>query len=469
MMGSLVQLTYLVATALFVFALHWMNDPKTARRGVFSGVAAMLLAVVATWVQPEVVHHGWIILAIIAGFIVGVPLSMVPLTAVPQRTALSHAFGGLAAGLVGTAKYYLWYGEGPENLTVFRMTAIMAEIILGYLTFTGSLMAAGKLQEVKWIPQRPVTYRGQNVMNIGLLVVAATIGLWLIINPTDLLAPKMFPAVIGLALLFGVLLVIPIGGADMPTVISILNSYAGLSAVAMGFVLDNKLLITAGALDGSSGLILSIIMCRAMNRSFANVLFGAFGQVQQAKQLEPGKVYKPETIEGAAQVLEQANLVVIIPGYGMAVAQAQHKVRELYDQLKKKGISVKFAIHPVAGRMPGHMNVLLAEADIPYTDLVEMSDINPDMPQCDVALVVGANDVVNPVARYDKTSPIYGMPIVDADKAKTVYAIKRSTRPGFAGIDNELYFSDRTWMLFGDAKKVIGDLVKQLGDSGGIH
>ncbi len=469
MMGSFVQATYVVATALFVFSLHWMNDPKTARRAVFAGVAAMLLAVAATWIQPVVVHHGWIILAIIAGFIVGVPLSMVPLTAVPQRTALSHAFGGVAAGLVGTAEYYLWWGRGAEHLTTFRMTAIIAEIILGFLTFTGSLMAAGKLQEVKWIPQRPVTYRGQNVTNIGLLLVAAVIGIWVILNPTTPMAARLFPVIIGLALVFGVLLIIPIGGADMPTVISILNSYAGLSAVAMGFVLDNKLLITAGALDGSSGLILSIIMCRAMNRSFVNVLFGAFGQVQQAKQLEPGKVYKPETIEGAAQVLEQANLVVIIPGYGMAVAQAQHKVRELYDQLKKKGITVKFAIHPVAGRMPGHMNVLLAEADIPYTDLVEMSDINADMPQCDVALVVGANDVVNPVARYDKTSPIYGMPIVDADKAKTVYAIKRSTRPGFAGIDNELYFSDRTWMLFGDAKKVIGDLVKQFSDSGGIH
>jgi NAD(P) transhydrogenase subunit beta len=265
------------------------------------------------------------------------------------------------------------------------------------------------------------------------------------------------------------LLIVPIGGADMPTVIAILNSYAGLSAAALGFVVDSKLLVTAGALDGSSGFILAIIMCRAMNRSFANVLFGAFGQVQQAKQLEPGKAYKPETIEGAAQVLEQANLVVIIPGYGMAVAQAQHKVRELYDQLKKRGITVKFAIHPVAGRMPGHMNVLLAEADIPYTDLVESSEINPDMPQCDAALVVGANDVVNPAAHHDRTSPIYGMPIVDADKAKTIYAIKRSTRPGFAGIDNELYFSDRTWMLFGDAKAVIGDLVKQLSDSGGIH
>ena len=469
MIGSVVQLTYVVAAALFVFSLHWMNDPKTARQAVYAGVAAMALAVGATWIQPVVVHHGWIILAIIAGFLVGVPLSRVPLTAVPQRTALSHAFGGLAAGLVGTAEFYLQYGERSANLTTFRMTAIIAEIILGFLTFTGSLMAAGKLQEVKWIPQRPVTYKGQNVMNLGLLIVAVVIGVMLIANPLAPWAPGLFPAVIAMALLFGVLLVIPIGGADMPTVISILNSYAGLSAVAMGFVLDNKLLITAGALDGSSGLILSIIMCRAMNRSFTNVLFGAFGQVQQAKQLGEGKIYKPETIEGAAQVMEQANLVVIVPGYGMAVAQAQHKVRELYDQLKKRGITVKFAIHPVAGRMPGHMNVLLAESDIPYTDLVEMSDINSDMPQCDVALVVGANDVVNPVARYDKTSPIYGMPIIDADKAKTVYAIKRSKNPGFAGIDNELYFSDKTWMLFGDAKKVIGDLVKQLGDPGGIH
>jgi NAD(P) transhydrogenase subunit beta len=255
----------------------------------------------------------------------------------------------------------------------------------------------------------------------------------------------------------------------MPTVISILNSYAGLSAVAMGFVLDNKLLITAGALDGSSGLILSIIMCRAMNRSFTNVLFGAFGQVQAQTAQGEQKEYKAETVEGAAQILEQASLVVIIPGYGLAVAQAQHKVREVYDALRQKGITVKFAIHPVAGRMPGHMNVLLAEAEIPYTDLVDMDEINSDMPQCDVALVVGANDVVNPVARHDKTSPIYGMPIIDADKAKTVYAIKRSTRPGFAGIDNELYFSDRTWMLFGDAKGVIGDLVKQLGDAGGGH
>ncbi|HXE58356.1 MAG TPA: NAD(P)(+) transhydrogenase (Re/Si-specific) subunit beta [Gemmatimonadales bacterium] len=469
MIEAILQPAYILATALFIFALHWMNSPATARRGVYAGVAGMSLAIVVTWAQPDIIHHAWIVAAIVAGVAVGVPLSRVPLTAVPQRTALSHAFGGLAAGLVGTAKYYLWLAQEPEHLTAFRMAAIVAEVILGFLTFTGSLMAAGKLQEVKWIPQRPVTYPLQNVSNVGLLLLALGIGIALTAAPAAPWAPLLFPAVVALALLFGVLLIIPIGGADMPTVIAILNSYAGLAAVAMGFVLDNKLLITAGALDGSSGLILAIIMCRAMNRSFTNVLFGAFGQVRTAAAGGEGRVYKTETVEGAAQVLEQANSVVIVPGYGMAVAQAQHKVRELYDQLKRRGITVKFAIHPVAGRMPGHMNVLLAEADVPYTDLVEMDEINPDMPQVDVALVVGANDVVNPAARTDRTSPIYGMPIIDADKARTVLAIKRSKNPGFAGIDNELYFADRTWMLFGDAKQVIGDLVKQLSGGSGLH
>ncbi|RPJ43871.1 MAG: NAD(P)(+) transhydrogenase (Re/Si-specific) subunit beta [Candidatus Latescibacterota bacterium] len=468
MIHTIVQLVYLVSMLLFIFSLYWMNTPKTARRAVMAGVTAMVLAILATWIQPVVIHHLWIIVAIAIGFVVGVPLSRVPLTAVPQRTALSHAFGGLAAGLVGTAEYYHWIGSGAE-ITAFRMTAVVAEIILGYLTFTGSLMAAGKLQEIKWIPQRPVTYPGQNLVNLGLLGVAVVLGIYLIAQPAAPFAAIAFPAIIVLALLFGVFLVIPIGGADMPTVISILNSYAGLSAVAMGFVLGNRLLITAGALDGSSGLILSIIMCKAMNRSFGNVLFGAFGKVQAAKAGGEQKQYKSETIEGAAQVLEQANLVVIIPGYGMAVAQAQHRVRELREQLVKRGITVKFAIHPVAGRMPGHMNVLLAEANIPYSDLVEMDDINGDMPQCDVALVLGANDVVNPAARYDKTTPIYGMPIIDADKAKTVYAVKRSKNPGFAGIDNELYFLDKTFMLFGDAKAVVGELVKQLAGDGGMH
>ncbi len=467
---AVAQLAAIVATALFIFSLHWMNDPKTARHAVVAGVTAMLVAVLATWFQPEIVHHGWIVLAIVGGFVVGVPLSLVPLTAVPQRTALSHAFGGLAAGLVGTAEFFLGLGEGQHGapLTTFRMSALVAEVILGFLTFTGSLMAAGKLQEVKWIPQRPVTYPGQNFVNIGVLAIAVALGVLVTLQPATAWSPQAFMAIVGLALLFGVLLIIPIGGADMPTVISILNSYAGLSAVAMGFVLGNKLLVTAGALDGSSGLILSIIMCRAMNRSFTNVLFGAFGTVQKMAAVGEQKAWKQETVEGAAQLLEQASSVVIIPGYGMAVAQAHHKVRELYDQLTKRGIKVTFAIHPVAGRMPGHMNVLLAEANIPYTALAEMDEINPEMPQCDVALVIGANDVVNPAARYAKGSPIYGMPIIDADKARTVLAIKRSKSPGFAGIDNELYVQDNTWMLFGDAKAVLGDLVKQFG-SGGLH
>ena len=292
------------------------------------------------------------------------------------------------------------------------------------------------------------------------------IGGYLVYDPSQ---TWLFPVLIFLALAFGVLLVLPIGGADMPTVISLLNSYAGLAAVAMGFVLENKLLIIAGALDGSSGLILSIIMCRAMNRSFTNVLFGAFGQVQASAAAGEQKTVKSATAEDGAQILENASSVVVIPGYGMAVAQAQHRVRDLYEHLSKKGIDVKFAIHPVAGRMPGHMNVLLAEAEIPYDRLVEMDDINPEMGQVDVALVVGANDVVNPAARHDKSSPIFGMPIIDADRAKTVLAIKRTMNPGFAGIDNELYTGDNTLMIFGDAKQVLGDLAKAVAGHEGLH
>jgi proton-translocating NAD(P)+ transhydrogenase subunit beta len=461
------QLAYLVATALFVFSLHWMAEVKSARRGVFAGVAAMLIAVLATWGMQGVVRHWWVIVPILLAVPIGIWLSLVPLTAVPQRTALSHAFGGLAAGLVGTAKYYYWFGHEQEALTAFRMTAIIAEIILGYLTFTGSLIAAGKLQEIKWIPQRPWVYKGQNLVNLGAFALALALGIALILNPAQGWSPWVFALIIPLALAFGGMLVLPIGGADMPTVISILNSYAGLSAVAMGFVLDNKLLITAGALDGSSGLILSIIMCRAMNRSFTNVLFGAFGQVQATAAAGEQKSYRSASAEDAAQILEAASSVVIVPGYGMAVAQAQHKVRELYDQLTKRGVDVNFAIHPVAGRMPGHMNVLLAEADIPYEKLKEMDEINSDLPQADVALVIGANDVTNPAARHDKSSPIYGMPIIDCDKAKTVMVIKRSMNPGFAGIDNELYYLDRTMMLFGDAKSFVGEMVKELSGGGG--
>ena len=470
MSPGFVELFYLTATALFIFSLHWMNRPETARRGVVAGAAAMLLGILATWAQPFVVNHGWMLLAVVAGIAVGYPLSRVALTAAPQRTALSHAFGGLAAALVGTGKYYLWLAEGPEELTTFRMTAIIAEVILGCITFTGSLFAAGKLQELKWVPQRAVTYPLQNVSNIALLVVAIAIGTWLVINPAGPAAGLLFPAIIVIALLFGVLLIVPIGGADMPTVIAILNSYAGLAAVAMGFVLENNLLITAGALDGSSGLILSIIMCRAMNRSYLNVLFGAFGSTPQTvpEGAERGE-YKADTPESAAQIMAQARNIVIIPGYGMAVAQAQHRLRELYDHLKRRGVSVRFAIHPVAGRMPGHMNVLLAEADVPYSDLVEMEDVNRDMPQCDVALVVGANDVVNPAANQDDSSPIYGMPIIEASQARTIFAIKRSKNPGFAGIDNALYFDEKTWMLFGDAKHVVGELIKELAEEARIH
>jgi NAD(P) transhydrogenase subunit beta len=377
------------------------------------------------------------------------------MTAVPQRTALSHAFGALCVTLVGSAEFYLRSPDVPK----FMMSVLSMEVILGGLTFTGSLMAAGKLQEV--LPQRPITFKGQNLVNFLLFSAAVGSAVYLVQHPG---AKELFPFVVGISLVIGVLLVIPIGGADMPTVISLLNSYAGLSAAAMGFVLNSKLLIIAGALDGSSGFILSVIMSKAMNRSFTNVLFGAFGQVQASGAAgQEAKPVRSATPEEAAAILAAANKVVVVPGYGMAVAQAQHKVRELYDLLTKKGVDVRFAIHPVAGRMPGHMNVLLAEADIPYDRLIEMDEINGDFPQTDVALIIGANDVTNPAARTDQSSPIFGMPILDVDKAHTVMVIKRGMSPGFAGIDNPLYYLDRTLMLFGDAKQFVGGIVKELG------
>jgi NAD(P) transhydrogenase subunit beta len=459
----LIQLSYFAAAVLFILSLRWLNHPRTARRGVAAGVAGMAAAIVGTLLAPEIVDYKWIGAGLVVGTALGIPLSRVALTAVPQRTALSHAFGGLAAGLVGTAKYIMWLQHG--ELTTFRVSAIVLEVILGFLTFTGSLMAAGKLMEI--IPTRPITYRNQNLVNLALLAAAVIAGVYLAFFNVGYW--PAYAAIVVLSLTFGVLLIIPIGGADMPTVISLLNSYAGLSAVAMGFVLQNKLLIIAGALDGSSGLILSVIMCKAMNRSFTNVLFGAFGQVQATAAAGEAKTVKSATPQDVADILTNADRVVIIPGYGMAVAQAQHRVHELYDQLTKRGIDVKFAIHPVAGRMPGHMNVLLAEAEIPYESLVEMDDINPEMAQTDVCLVVGANDVVNPAARHDKGSPIFGMPIIDADKAKTIVAIKRSMNPGFAGIENELYYDEKTLMAFGDAKAVLGDVVKAIAGEGGGH
>jgi H+-translocating NAD(P) transhydrogenase subunit beta len=457
----LIEIVYLIATALFVFSLMWLSAPTTARRGVLAGEIGMALAIGGTLFERGIIDYQWVAVALVLGAIIGVPLGMVHMTAVPQRTALSHAFGACCVTLVGTAEFFLRSPSVPK----FTMSVLSLEVILGGLTFTGSLMAAGKLQELKFIPQRPVTYKGQNFVNLAMLVVAVAIAVVLVLNPAH---TTLFLVMVGISLLFGVMLIIPIGGADMPTVISLLNSYAGLSAAAMGFVLNSKLLIVAGALDGSSGLILSVIMSKAMNRSFSNVLFGAFGQVQAAA---PGaaeaKTVRSATAEEAAGILAAANKVVIVPGYGMAVAQAQHKVRELFDALTKRGVDVRFGIHPVAGRMPGHMNVLLAEADIPYDRLLEMDDINSDLPQTDVALIIGANDVTNPAARTDTTSPIYGMPILDVDKARTVMVIKRSMNPGFAGIDNPLYYLDRTLMLFGDAKGFVGDIVREL--SGGAH
>src|SRR5580700_7333071 len=454
-----IELLYLVASVLFILSLKWMSSPTTARHGIWAGESGMVLAIIGTLLRNGLHDYRMIAIALVLGALIGVPLGEVAMTAVPQRTALSHAFGALCVTLVGSAEFYL----RTPDISRFMMSVLSIEVILGGLTVTGSLMAAGKLQEI--LPQRPLTYKGQNLVNFALLAGAVAIAVTLVRNPG---AQSLFPFMILIALAFGVLLIIPIGGADMPTVISLLNGYAGLSAAAMGFVLDSKLLIIAGALDGSSGLILSIIMSKAMNRSFTNVLFGAFGQVQTSHAAgEEAKPVRSATPEEAAAILSAANRVIVVPGYGMAVAQAQHKVRELYDALTKRGVEVRFAIHPVAGRMPGHMNVLLAEADIPYDRLIEMDDINGDFPQTDVALVIGANDVTNPAARTDTGSPIYGMPILDVDRARTVMVIKRSMSPGFAGIDNPLYYLDKTLMLFGDAKSFVNSIVHEL--SGNTH
>ena len=452
MMQSIFPALYLLAAASFILAIKWMSSPTTARRGVLIGEIGMLLAVIGTLLRAEVVSYQWIFIAFLIGSAIGVPIAYyMPMTAVPQRTAFSHACGALAAALIGTAEYYR---QMPHGVV---MIALIVEMLLGFLTFTASMMAFGKLQET--LPQRPITFRGQNFVNLSILILAIVIGIALIISPER---TWLFPIFAVLSLVFGVLLIIPIGGADMPTVIALLNSYAGLAASAMGFAFNNKLLIVAGALDGSSGFILAVIMCRAMNRSFSNVLFGAFGTIQPSTKQLTERPVRSASAEEAAEILDAARKVVIIPGYGMAVAQAQHKLRELHDILTKRGIEVSFAIHPVAGRMPGHMNVLLAEADVPYDRLIEMDDINSEFPRTDVALVIGANDVVNPAARFEKDSPIAGMPILNAFEAQTVMVIKRSMSPGFAGIDNDLYYLDKTLMLFGDAKSFVSGIVKEL-------
>ena len=452
MMESIFPALYILAAASFILAIKWMNSPRTARRGVLVGEIGMLMAVVGTLLRHEVVNYEWILIAFFVGSAIGVPIAYImPMTAVPQRTAFSHACGALAAALIGTAEYYRHTPHG------FAMGALVLETLLGFLTFTASLMACGKLQEI--LPTRPITYKGQNFVNLGLFAAAVLIGVALVASPEK---TWLFPIFTLLSLIFGVLLIVPIGGADMPTVIALLNSYAGLSASAMGFVLDNRLLIVAGALDGSSGFILSVIMCRAMNRSFSNVLFGAFGTIQTSTKKTVERPVRSASPEEAAEILDAARSVVVIPGYGMAVAQAQHKLREMFDVLSRRGVDVRFAIHPVAGRMPGHMNVLLAEADVPYDKLFEMDDINSEFPRADVALVIGANDVVNPAAKTDKSSPIAGMPILNAHEARTVMVIKRSMNPGFAGIDNELYYMEKTLMLFGDAKSFVSNIIKEL-------
>jgi NAD(P) transhydrogenase subunit beta len=460
MTQQLIDSTYILAAVGFILALKWLSSPVSAMRGVLIGEIASALAVAATLFDPQVSQYKWIIIALIIGAGVGVPLGLVKMTAVPQRTAISHAFGALSAALIGIAEYYV----AAPNVPKFEMAEIGLEVIIGSLTFTGSLIAAGKLQEI--LPQRPITFRGQNYVSLSVLSAALALMVTLVVHPE---LTHLFLIMVGVALVFGMMLVTPIGGADMPTVISLLNSYAGFSAALLGFVLNSKVLVVAGALDGASGFILSVNMCKAMNRSFTNVLFGGFGQihVSAAGAVEQRPV-KSATPEEAAAILSAASKVVIVPGYGMAVAQAQHKVRELYDILTKRGIDVKFAIHPVAGRMPGHMNVLLAEADIPYDKLLDMDEINGEFPQTDVALIIGANDVTNPAARTDSTSPIFGMPILDVDKAHTVMVIKRSMAAGFAGIDNPLYYLDKTLMLFGDAKGFVGSIVRELS-GGGNH
>jgi NAD(P) transhydrogenase subunit beta len=465
-MSTPVNLAYLVSAVLFVLALKWMSQVKTARKGNWAGTAAMVIAVLATLVAgaPNFTTQGymWIAIAIVVGAAAGAPMALImPMTAVPQRTALSHAFGGLAVGLVGIAKYFTYDGK----MSTMVAGALGAEILLGLITFTGSALAFGKLQEI--ISTRPIVYPGRIFVSIGTLVIAVCSAIAMAIFPDS---QAVFYTLVISSLLFGVFLIIPIGGADMPTVIAILNSYGGLSACAMGFVLDNKLLIVAGALDGTSGLILAILMCKAMNRSFTNVLFGAVGVVAQGAgggAAPNGKQIVGWSVEDAKELLTDARLVIIVPGYGLAVSQAQHAVKELAAVLKEQGTEVIFAIHPVAGRMPGHMNVVLAEADIPYDQLWEMDSVNPRFAEADVAIVLGANDVTNPAARTNKASPIYGMPILDVDKARQVIFVKRSMNTGFAGVDNELFYLDKTVLVFGDAKKVVTGLVAGFKDSGG--
>ena len=453
---TLIQLFYLAASVLFILGLRGLTSPAHARRGMMMAEVGMVLAIIGTLMHHEIITYKWIVIGMVLGSIIGALMSIfMPMTAVPQRTAISHAFGALAATLVGIAEYHLHGTEFSRG----TMAALGFEVMFGSLTITGSFMAFGKLQEL--VRSAPVTYPLQNATNILLFLTTFSLFVWMIVDPTN---ATVFYTMVALGLLIGVLIVLPIGGADMPVVISLLNSYAGLASSATGFVLGNNVLIIAGALDGASGFILSIIMSKAMNRSFRNVIFGAFGgETGPAAAVDAGaKTVRATSAEDLAVLLGYAHSVIIVPGYGMAVAQAQHEVREVTELIEKRGGEVKFAIHPVAGRMPGHMNVLLAEANVPYDKLKDMDEINGEFERTDVAVVIGANDVVNPAARTDKGSPIYGMPILNVDQAKNVVVLKRSMATGFAGIDNALFYTPKTQMYFGDAKKSLAALVREL-------
>jgi NAD(P) transhydrogenase subunit beta len=462
---GLAQLTYLAASVMFILGLRSLTRPDRARLGMQQAAVGMLLAVLGTMLHHEILTYTWILAGLAIGAALGWPMAMkVPMTAMPQFIAFSHAFGAIAATLVGVVEYrHAWTPDASgavRGMSHALATALGLEVLFGALTVTGSFMAFGKLQEL--ITGRPITFRGQNVFN-GLIGLAAIVSFGVLIaEPSTTWA---FYAVVGVALFLGVSLVLPIGGGDMPVVISLLNSYAGLAASATGFAIGNNVLIIAGALEGAGGFILSVLMSKAMNRSFANVLFGAFGSAPTAaaaaKSAE-GLTVKSISAEDAAVQLAYAKSVIVIPGYGLAVAQAQHQVRELAELVEKKGGEVRFAIHPVAGRMPGHMNVLLAEANLPYEKLLDMDEVNGDFANADVALVIGANDVVNPAARHDTASPIYGMPILNADQARTIIVLKRSMAAGFAGIENELFYDAKTFMLFGDAKQSLTKVVSEI-------
>ncbi|MCK4560783.1 MAG: NAD(P)(+) transhydrogenase (Re/Si-specific) subunit beta [Calditrichia bacterium] len=453
----LINLIYIVSAILFIYGLKMLSSPATARRGNFISAIGMFLAVVTTLINKEVVDFQWIVLGFVIGAVIGAfAARLIAMTQMPEMVALFNGFGGIASLLVGWGVYHS--GPSVDSLTI---TTIFLSILIGGVTFSGSLIAFAKLSEI--IGGKPTLFPGQKVFNVLILIAIIAAGVLFIISPVS--SYDILIAIIVLSLILGVLAVIPIGGADMPVVISLLNSYSGLAACAAGFVIQNNILIVSGALVGASGIILTKIMCKAMNRSLSNVLFSGFGATTTGKGGKQEGEVKPIVAEDAYYILEAASSVAFVPGYGLAVAQAQHVVRELGDLLEANGAEVYYAIHPVAGRMPGHMNVLLAEANVPYDKLYEMDDINPIMNTVDVAVVIGANDVVNPAARHDEESPIFGMPIINVDYAKTVFVLKRSMAAGFAGIGNELFFAPNTRMLFGDAKASISAVVAEFKES----